>query len=96
MTFSLPESLAAKFTKHVPARARSRYVADAIANRLTERERRLIESCDAANADPAIVAIACEFDALPDTVAEPWTNDPLSRSAVKFGRSNSIRRAAPK
>jgi hypothetical protein len=75
MTFSLPESLAAKFTKHVPARARSRYVADAIANRLTERERRLIESCDAANADPDIVAIAREFDALPDTVAEPWTID---------------------
>ncbi len=41
MTFTLPDDLASSFTRRVPARDRSRYVADAIAEKLAEREKRL-------------------------------------------------------
>ncbi len=40
--------------------------------RLAERERRLIRSCAVANEDPEVQQIEREFDALPDTVSEPW------------------------
>ncbi len=72
MTFTLPESLASSFTKSVPARLRSRYVADALARRLAEAEQRLIRSCKAANNDAEVMTIEQDFDALPDAVAEPW------------------------
>ncbi len=73
MTFTLPEVLALKFTRRVPARNRSRYVAEALMERLAERERRLVRSCTVANEDPDVQEIERELDALPDTVSEPWT-----------------------
>jgi hypothetical protein len=80
MTFSLPEPLATSFQKMVPSRNRSRYVAEAIAERLEARKRRLIESCKAANEDPEAAAIEREFDALPDTmVDDPWTGGSIER-----------------
>ena len=72
MTFTLPEPLAARFAKHVSARDRSRYVADALAERLAERERRLIRSCEVANDDAAVLEVEREFDALGDVMTEPW------------------------
>jgi ubiquinone biosynthesis protein UbiJ len=72
MTFSLPESLVASFSKRVPARDRSRYVAEAIAEKLAERERRLIRACEIANDDPQVRQIEREFDNLTDAVQEPW------------------------
>jgi hypothetical protein len=72
MTFTLPEVLALDFRRHVPARNRSRYVAEALRERLAERERRLIRSCTVANEDPDVQETEREFDALPDTVSEPW------------------------
>jgi hypothetical protein len=72
MTFTLPEPLASQFTRCVPARDRSRYVAEALSERLAARNRRLIESCDAANADPEVREIEHEFDALTDAEIEPW------------------------
>ena len=72
MTFSLPDSLAANFTRRVPARDRSRYVAEAIDEKLAERERRLIAACEIVNNDPAIREIEEEFDKLDDEITEPW------------------------
>ena len=72
MTFSLPESLASSFARRVPARDRSRYVADAIAQKLAERENRLIQACEIANQDPHVRQIEEEFDSLSDAMPEPW------------------------
>jgi hypothetical protein len=76
MTFTLPAELAGNFTKRVPARERSRYVADAIAEKLHEREKRLIQACEIANQDPEVREIELEFDALGDTMPEPWEDAP--------------------
>ena len=72
MTFTLPEDLAERFLRRVPARDRSRYVADALAAKLADREKRLIRACEIVNQDPDIKAIEKEFDALQDEIAEPW------------------------
>lgn len=72
MTFTLPESLAARLTKQVAARDRSRYVAEAVAERLAARERRMIRSCEIANDSADVLEIEREFDALPDVTSESW------------------------
>jgi metal-responsive CopG/Arc/MetJ family transcriptional regulator len=74
MTFSLPDELATSFTRRVPARDRSRYVADAIAEKLAEREKRLIRACEIANQNPELREIERELDALTDAMSEPWEN----------------------
>ena len=76
MTFTLPDDIAASFTRRVPARDRSRYVADAIAEKLAEREKRLIQACEVANQDPDLREIEREFDALNDATPEPWEDAP--------------------
>jgi len=76
MTFTLPEDLAARFVRRVPARGRSRYVADALANKLAEREKRLIRACEIVNEDPEVKKIEKEFDALRDEITEPWEDTP--------------------
>ena len=76
MTFTLPEELATKFTRRVPARDRSRYVADAIAHQLAQREARLMRACEIANHDPAVRTVEAELDALSDEILEPWDPAP--------------------
>jgi hypothetical protein len=76
MTFTLPDELASSFTRRVPARDRSRYVADAIAAKLADREKRLILACEIANQDPELREIEKEFDALMDELPEPWEDAP--------------------
>ncbi len=76
MTFTLPEDLAIQFVRRVPARERSRYLAEALAQKLSERERQLIRACEVANQDPEIIAIEREFDALSDKVTELWSDAP--------------------
>ncbi len=76
MTFTLPEDLAIPFVRRVPARERSRYLAEALAQKLSERERQLIRACEVANQDPEIIAIEREFDALSDKVTELWSDAP--------------------
>jgi hypothetical protein len=76
MTFTLPDDLASSFTRRVPARDRSRYVADAIADKLAEREQRLIRACEIANQDPEVREIEQDFDALTDAMPEPWEDAP--------------------
>jgi metal-responsive CopG/Arc/MetJ family transcriptional regulator len=76
MTFTLPEELASRFVRRVPARDRSRYVAEALANKLAERDQRLIRACEIVNKDPEVRKIEKEFDALTDEIAEPWEDAP--------------------
>ena len=68
MTFSIPEKIADLMVRRVPARDRSRYVAEAIALRLEQREQALIRACEIANLDPDVVAIEEEWDTLRDPV----------------------------
>jgi hypothetical protein len=79
MTFSLPEDLASSFTRRVPARDRSRYVADALAEKLAEREKRLIQACEIANHDSQVREIELDFDALSDAMPEPWEDAAAAR-----------------
>ena len=95
MTFTLPEDLAARFARRVPARQRSRYLAEALAQRLAERDRQLVRACEIANHDPEVRAIEDEFDSLPSLpgeIAEPWTGaaarPPARRGLVGASRSH--------
>jgi metal-responsive CopG/Arc/MetJ family transcriptional regulator len=72
MTFTLPEQIANQFVKRVPAQSRSRFVADALSQRLDSEEKHLIRACEAANQDLDVQAIEREMDALTDEIAEPW------------------------
>ena len=72
MTFTIPEELASNFVKRVPARDRSHYVATAIADKLAQREVRLIRACEIVNADEEVREIEKQFDALKDEIVEPW------------------------
>jgi ubiquinone biosynthesis protein UbiJ len=76
MTFTLPEDIARKFVRRVPARDRSRYVAVALAEKLTEADRQLTRACEIANHDPEVAAIEQDFDALPSEITEPWRDAP--------------------
>lgn len=76
MTFTLPEDLAAQFVRRVPARDRSHYLAMALSEKLAEREHQLIQACEVANHDVEITAIENDFAALPEEMAEPWTDAP--------------------
>lgn len=74
MTFSIPEDLAVAFLRSIPARDRSRYVAEALARRLNERNQELVHACDVANQDPDVLLIEREFDAIAADIAEPWND----------------------
>ena len=79
MTFTIPDDLAAQFLRQVPSRDRSHYVTEALASRLREREKRLIQACEVANNNPDVLSIEQEWDAMMDSVdpiEEPWTNAP--------------------
>ena len=74
MTFTIPDELAKKFIHRIPARDRSRYLAEALAEKLEDRERQLMRACDIANQDPDVGEIEAEFDALSDQISEPWSD----------------------
>lgn len=76
MTFTLPDDVAGQLLKRVPARDRSRYVAQAIAAKLEERSQRLIRACDIANSEIDVASIEQEWDSLNDAIPEPWTDAP--------------------
>ena len=89
MTFTLPEDLALQFVRRVPARERSRYLAEALSEKLTARDRLLIDACRTANSDPEVRAIEKEFDAITDEASEPWTRSAPRRSLVGKARSRA-------
>jgi hypothetical protein len=89
MTFTLPDELAKQFVKTVAARQRSSYIAQALAQKLRERDRELIRACEVANRDPEVQAIENEFDAIPEEFREPWRGAKARRGMVGTPRSNS-------
>lgn len=79
MTFTIPEDLAAQFLHIVPSRDRSRYVTEAIAAKLREREERMIRACEAANGSADVLSIEQDWDAMvdkSDRIGEPWNIAP--------------------
>lgn len=78
MTFSLPQELATQLIRRVPPRDRSRYVAEALALKLKERDQMLARACDVANRSRQVRVVEREFEALPEEIAEPW-DEPTSR-----------------
>jgi hypothetical protein len=72
MTSSVPEPLAVQFLRRVASRDRSRFVSDALAARLEERDVALIRACEIANQDLDVAEIEKEFDGIGDEMAEPW------------------------
>ena len=76
MTFTIPEPIALRFVKAVPARNRSKYLAEALVRKLADEEEDFIHACEVANLDSEIWAIEKEFSALPDETTEPWTDAP--------------------
>lgn len=76
MTFSLPDGLASQFVKRVSARHRSRYVAEALATKLKERDQLLARAADVANRSRAVRKLERDWDGLPDEIAEPWGDAP--------------------
>ena len=72
MTFSVPEPLALQFLRRVPSRDRSRFVSEALAARLRDRDLELVRACETANQDLDVAEIEKDFDAIHDEMAEPW------------------------
>ena len=72
MTFSVPEPLAAQLLRRVASRDRSRFVSEALAARLEERDAALIRACENANQDLDVAEIEKELDGIGDEMAEPW------------------------
>jgi hypothetical protein len=72
MTFSVPEPLAAQLLRRVASRDRSRFVSEALAARLEERDAALIRACETANRDLDVTEIEKELDGIGHEMAEPW------------------------
>jgi len=72
MTFSVPEPLAVQLLRTVASRDRSRFVSEALAARLEERDVALINACEVANQDLDVAEIERDFDGIGDEMAEPW------------------------
>jgi metal-responsive CopG/Arc/MetJ family transcriptional regulator len=88
MTFTLPADLADQFVRKVAPRSRSRYLAQALAQKLQERDQQLIRACEVANRDPEVQAIEKEFDAISEEFHEPWTDAKARRRVVDSPRPN--------
>jgi hypothetical protein len=76
MTFSLPLDLANRLVKRVPARERSRFLAQVLEKSLREDDELLIRSCLSANQDPEVKAIEQEWDEIRDQIEDPWSEAP--------------------
>ena len=76
MTFSLPEDLARRLVRRVPARERSRFLASVLEKSLTNEDEILKRSCLLANQDPDARQIEEEWDRIQDGLEEPWRDAP--------------------
>jgi hypothetical protein len=83
MTFSLPEELAIKLVRRVPARERSRFLAQALEKSLQEEDESLIRACVMANQDPDVKAIEQEWDEIRDAIEEPGIEEPWSDAPAR-------------
>ena len=64
ITFTPPEEVARQFVRRVPPRERSKYLAEALREKLSAQDGLLIQACHVANNDPNVRAIEKEFDAI--------------------------------
>ena len=64
--------MAVQLLRRVPSRDRSRFVSEALAARLEERDAALVRACEIANQDIDVAEIEKELDELSDGMAEPW------------------------
>jgi hypothetical protein len=92
MTFTLPEGLAAQFVRKVPPRERSHYLAEALTQKLSKRDRRLIRACQAANRHAEVKAIEKEFDSLCEETSDSWAGAPARRRVVGAAGCHARRR----
>lgn len=72
VTFSLPKDLVRRFASRVPARQRSRYVAEALSAKLSERELMLARACEIVNGNRAVRALERDWEVLTGEIKEPW------------------------
>jgi len=79
MTFSLPEALARTLLRRVPARERSKFLAQALEKSLREKEADLARACVSANRDSSGGALEKQWDQVQDEIEEPWVDDSPSR-----------------
>ena len=73
MTISLPEDLAVRFVRTVPANRRSHYIAELLEEELGDPEQMLRDACDALKNDPDDLQVQRDMASLPDTVSEEWS-----------------------
>ena len=71
-TFTLPEAVFLRFASVVPEGKRSALVAELLDQEALRREKALVESCLSANQDAALSELEADFEALEDTVREPF------------------------
>ncbi len=90
MTFTLPIDLVDQFTKRVPSRDRSGFLAQALAEKLAQRETRLARACQIANSYSEVQEIEEEFGSIPSEISESWTGPtPARRHLAGPPRSNA-------
>jgi len=77
MTLTLPDKLADQFAKRVPARERSRFISEALSEKLIRRERRLIRACEIANRNPDVASLERDLDMQQDGILKCWAGAPM-------------------
>jgi hypothetical protein len=78
MTFSIPEDLARRLVRRVPARERSRFVVQALENRMAGEDAELVAACLAANKNPVVRREESGWVAMTSSIEEPW-DDAVTR-----------------
>ncbi len=76
MTITLPDKLADQFARRVPARERTRFIAEALSEKLIRRKRLLIRACEIANRNSEVVSLERDLGILQDEMPEPWIDAP--------------------
>jgi len=71
-TFTVPRRTLERFLSAVPENRVGEVVAGLMRAEADRREAALIAACEIVNADPEMVALEADFQALPDTMEEPW------------------------
>jgi hypothetical protein len=71
-TFTVPRQTLERFLSAVPENRLGEVVAEMMRAEADRREAALIAACETVNADPEMAALEADFQALPDTMDEPW------------------------
>jgi hypothetical protein len=71
-TFTLPEDVFRRFAALVPGGQRSAVIAMLLEKETSRREQSLIQACEAANKESCLTQLEQDFQALEDTIGEPF------------------------